>query len=114
MTDASPAGFGVVRTSWHKRDVRSVGVYNERLRFSLDYVQGKGARASALGLSDPLQDFDTVKPVGDPPSWQWKELLGEPPQGSITDHELTVFEAAEQSALAGPLMVPVDKRTHGS
>ena len=75
MADASPAGFGVVYTSWQERDVRSVGVYNERWRFSLDYVQGKGARAAALGLADPLRDMTTVKPVRVPPSWQWKELL---------------------------------------
>jgi len=44
-------------------------------------------------------------------SWQWENILEVPPGGTVKDHGLTVFQAAERAASAGLIGVPADARS---
>ena len=64
MSDASPAGYGVVEGKFGAKEVWDVGKFNEKWRFKIEYESEGGAKAKALGQLDPLRGLETVKAMG--------------------------------------------------
>lgn len=71
MTDASLAGFGVMQARLSPQEVTTMGQWDERWRFKLEYLPAEGPRSSALRQMDPFKDIATVMPCGRSSRYDW-------------------------------------------
>jgi len=121
-----PFGNEVVSFEWTGRQLEAVVELGLTDEMSADpaVLQWSGIRyhwvvtegsphLTELWIGDERVDPERVYTIGTNVfvGWQWESLLGVPPRGELVSHGLTVFEAAEAAARAGPLRAPVDKRS---